>query len=112
MKEIHFHEDGVTLAQLVIDKVYPIEYTYASTKHDIEAGYNLIHTTSMANMGFYLIDKGYDIFLHKNGEMIQIRYQMPELERELRPAHNIYKIWRAGGFDSAFENKRNNIFHR
>lgn len=110
-KEIHFYEDSVSIAPLIVEKVYPIEYTYASTKHDIETDYKVIHTTSMANMSTALWDKGYDVYLHKNGEVIKIQPKMPELERELRPAHNIFKIWRAGGFDNAFENKKNGITH-
>lgn len=72
-----------------------------AVKNAIEHGYDEIHTSSMANFSFDLLNKEYEIYLiSQSKRQIRIVPDMPELDKELRPAHNILKIFIAGFFDS------------
>ena len=55
------------------------------------------------NNFYYLLDNGYDIFLHENGLDFQIKEgHVVATDKEIRKAHNIEKIWIGGGFSGFF----------
>lgn len=74
---------------------------YIATKDAIDTNYSDIHTASMANFSFDLLDKEYEIYLvSRQNHATKIAPSMPEIDKELRPAHNILKMFLAGVFDS------------
>lgn len=77
---------------------------YYSTKKAISEHQPVILTTSVSLMSFGLTEyNGYKIFLvNEDFKCVEIKPNMPECEREIRYTHNIYKIFRAGGFDHCF----------
>ena len=98
MKEIHFYEDETSLRSAPI-----YDFTTEATRKAINNRDDKIHTTQMALLSFSLVDKGYDIWLHKNGKKVQIKEHMPEIEKDLRKVHNLFRLWIAGTFNRAFE---------
>lgn len=62
MKEIYFYLDGsVSNCKDMIN----CKFNYESTKKAIEQEKSKIYTTSLVNLSFDLLDKGYKIFLCK-----------------------------------------------
>lgn len=73
---------------------------YMDVKQAIDCKINEIHTSSMANFSFDLLDKGYEIYLvSRKNHAIRIEPNMSGLEKELRTVHNILKMFLAGAFD-------------
>lgn len=98
MKEIHFYLDYTY--KLPIDK---ITVTYDRTKNQIRKGEDIIHTTSIANISFDLLDLGYRIFVHKNDKVLECKLgNMDGTDKEIRRPHNILKMIMAGVFDEYF----------
>lgn len=97
-KEIHFYEDEASLKYASI-----YYFTAEGTRKAINAGDDIIHTTQMALLSFSLVDKGYDIWLHKNDKSVRIKEHMPEIEKDIRKVHNLFRLWIAGTFNKAFE---------
>lgn len=79
--------------------------TYGETIDAIERGDKEIHTTSICNMSFSLLEVGYKIFLRSHGKTLYIRPGMEELEKELRSGHNILRMFLSGVFNFYFEEK-------
>lgn len=101
-KEIHFYADihSIESNNIPMLKCY---YDYVSTSEQIEKRVTIIHTTSMANFNFDLLEYGYKIFLHKNKKMVEIKPSMSEIDKELRVGYNILKLFLGHVFDHIFE---------
>jgi hypothetical protein len=96
-KEIHFYMD------FPFDPVKTFK-TYDGTKYAIEKGREIIHTTSIANISFDLLDLGYRIFVHRNGRVLECKLgSMDGTEKEIRKAHNLLKLIMGHVFDRYFE---------
>lgn len=99
-KEIHFYLD-----ETFYDERHPVLcYTYDSTKRFIEDGAQEIHTTSIANISFDLLDLGYRIFLHRNNKVLECKPGMDGTERDIRYEHNILRLIMGHTFDNYFKN--------
>ena len=97
MKEIHFHMD------FPFDPVNTFK-TYDGTKYAIEKRREIIHTTSIANISFDLLDLGFRIFVHRNGRVLECKLgSMDGTEKEIRKAHNLLKMIMGHAFDRYFE---------
>lgn len=97
MKEIHFYMD------FRYNHVHSFK-TYDGTKYAIEKGVEIIHTTSIANISFDLLDLGYRIFVHRNGRVLECKLgSMDGTEKEIRKAHNLLKLIMGHVFDEYFK---------
>ena len=100
IKEIHFYKDvSYTINP---NEVYT---THNGTKRAIDNNVKCIHTTSLSNISFDLLDKNYRIFLHENGRTLECKPGMDGTEKDVRKAHNIFRMINAGVFDSYFYNE-------
>jgi hypothetical protein len=103
MKEIHFYKD------LNPHLKYPDEYTgiyltHNETLNAINNNYPQIHTTAISTLNFgWLLDLGYDIYLHENGRTLKVHEgTIDATDKEIRKGHNILRIWIAGVFENYF----------
>lgn len=103
MKEIHFYLD-----KSYCDNPHAIcelVETYDETETQIDSKKEEIHTTSIANISFDLLDLGYRIFVHRNGQILECKLgSMDGTEKEIRKAHNLLKLIMGHVFDEYFEN--------
>ena len=83
-------------------KQHKIYTTYDGTEKAIDEGVTNIHTTSLANITFDLLDLGYRIFLHRNNKILECRPGMDGTEKDIRREHNIFRLIRAKIFDNYF----------
>ena len=82
--------------------------TYCETCEAIHSGIDDIHTTSLANMSFDLIDCGYDIFAVKNGKKIHFYPGMDnKANKDIRKGHNLQRLIVSGFFNDDFECNEN-----
>ena len=104
MKQIHFYKDECLDYNLDNKSV---TYSHNSTMTLIKSGYHDIHTFAISALDFdYLLNNGYDIFLHENGLDFQIKEgHVVATDKEIRKAQNIEKIWIGGGFSRFFYNE-------
>ena len=78
-------------------------YCHETTRKAIDAKLPDIHTTSLVDLGFDLIDKGYDIFVVKNGTKLHCYPGMATLScKNIRYGHNLMKLVVGGTFDDDF----------
>ena len=98
-KEIHFYKD----IESVPDgkKIY---HTHNGTMEVIKYNNTPIHSTAISALDFaYLLDKEYDIYLHENMKSFQIKEgNVIAIDKEIRKAHDIRRIWIGGGFNAYF----------
>ncbi len=100
MKKIYFYPFGFKAFGAVI----PDYNDYCSAKSAIESNLPIIHTSSMANLSFDLLDAGYEIYLmSRYNKPIHIVPGMAVSDKELRRSHNILKMFIAGCFDYLIE---------
>lgn len=108
-KEIHFYEDVESLNDNGLNGIYLDDnyllVTYEETAAAIKNGKPYIITISMANLGTYLFDLDYKVYLHKIKDVVEIKIGMPEVDRDIRKEHSIYKMWRSGFFNQCFLKK-------
>ena len=98
MKEIHFYLD---INYMHIKDCY---HAYDETDDAINNNEKIIHTTSIANISFDLLDFEYRIFVHRNGRVLECKLgSMDGTEKEIRKAHNILKLIMGHVFDRYFE---------
>ena len=102
-KKIYFCVDYAARAYMYSDNV---EYCtdYESTEFSINRGYSPIVTTSMAHFSFGLQDFGYEIYLCYGDNIVKIEEHMDltgigEPCKDLKYAHNLLKLFRAGVFN-------------
>lgn len=86
-KEIHFHKD------YPINGMRGLYVTHNQTKDAIKRKEHIIHTTSLTNLSFDLLDDGYRIYLHENGKVLECKLgSMEGTNKEIRRAHNILRL--------------------
>lgn len=97
MNEIHFYE----LASEV-PAGYAGVHGWAETEAMIRAGAERVDTTQMGLLGTGLIENGYRVFVHPaGGAPYEIRLGSNDCtDKEIRPAHNLFRMWRAGAFSA------------
>jgi len=91
-KVIHFYE---------YCKCSPVYYSWNATQHQIINGESTIHTTQMGLLDTRLFDLGYRIFVHESEEEfyeIVLGGNNERTDKVIRPAHNLFNMWRAGAF--------------
>ena len=108
MKKIYFHIDKESIPTT---EGTNIATTFEDTHKMLSLRLNEIHTTDMAHFSFDLIDLGYDIYLCYKANQIKVepKMKMRFCEKELRPAHNILKIFLGRVFDDEVGYKREKI---
>lgn len=89
-KEIHFYCEYEDIVRT---------YSYQGTLNEIDRNEKIIRTTSLANLSFDLIDKGYNIYLHKNDKVFKLKPGMILNSKKLRKEHNLLKMLLSGCFD-------------
>lgn len=97
MKEIHFYESaGSILAGVAYCQ------DWHETEKQINLGTDRIVTTQMGLLNADLFERRYRIFVHPvEGRSYEIRLgQNTCTNREIRMAHNLFKMWRAGAFSA------------
>lgn len=96
IKEIHFYKDNAIGVGCI--------HSHNETVCRIKDGETYICTYAISALDFEeLLNKGYDIYLHENGKYFQIKEGNVEAtDKEIRKAHDIRRIWIAGGFDNFF----------
>lgn len=94
--EIHFYESS-----LMAPADIPIAYGWSETEEAIERKQFKIVTVQIGLLSTRLIEAGYRVFVHpKEGRTYEIRLDDKNdcTDKELRPAHNLFKMWQAGAF--------------
>lgn len=97
MKEIHFFES--------VDRIFA-GTTYCrdwrETDKQINDGVDWIATTQMGCLSTVLFERGYRIFVHPaEGKSYEIKLgQNTCTQKEIRLAHNLFKMWQAGAFSA------------
>lgn len=91
---------------------HPHSYKYDEYLFDLNDVYEAIElrkdfkTNHMVEMNTCW-DLNYNVYITDiNGKHHLISNESNLTDKELRPAHNIYKMWRSGAFDNAFRNTR------
>ena len=95
-KEIHFYEYccSVTKRNSCLHEWIPLKLAIAS-------GQEIINTTQMGMLSTELIELGYRIFVHESDVdfyEIVIGGNNERTNKDLRMAHNLFKMWRANAF--------------
>lgn len=105
-KDIYFLIDGLVPSNLDLLNGCKICQTFKTTEEEITNGCEKIATYSMAHLSFDLLDKGYNIYLVNDGNIVKIALHMPEIDKDLKRGHNIRKLFLAGVFDDLVNYKR------
>lgn len=79
--------------------------TYNGTKKAIDEDWWCIYTTSLVNLSFDLLDKGYKIYLSMNGKDLELKPGMKESDIEIKKEDNILEIVLSGRFNDYFRYK-------
>lgn len=95
MKEIHFYERAAD-----IQDGHSAAYGWHETENMVRAGRDRIDTAQMGLLSTRLIESGYRIFVHPaSGRPYELRLGSNDCtDKELRPAHDLFRMWRAGAF--------------
>lgn len=116
-KEIYFCVDKDAYYKVVKELHYSTDVnrrcvsdSYQETENALNVGWDFIVTISLAHLSFDLLDLGYEIFLCKGNKKVKIEPHMDlsgigEPCKDLRKAHNIFKMFRAGIFDELLKNE-------
>lgn len=97
-KEIHFYE--CRPYELELDNIH-VDYSWEDTQLSIDRGIPIIRTTQMGVLSTNLFDLGYRIFVHENpwsSYEIVLGSNNERTVKEIRKAHNLFKMWRANAF--------------
>lgn len=95
MKEIHFFE--YTDNRIELNMIH----SWNSTEKAINNGNKIINTTQMGLLSTDLIPLGYRLFVHESPSEfyeIVIGGHNTRTKKDLRMAHNLFKMWRANAF--------------
>lgn len=64
-----------------------------------------LYTTSMAHLSFDLLDYGFEIYVVKDGKVLQLKPGMDNVHnKDIKKANNILKLFMSGFFDEDFKN--------
>lgn len=78
-------------------------YAHTSTRRAIDDNIWEIHTSSLVDLSFELLDRGYRIFVVKNNMKKEFYPGMPVASgRAIRKEHNVMKLLIGGAFDADF----------
>lgn len=77
------------------------ETNYLIARGKLKAGCNLV-TNQMAILDLLELGKERIYITTDNGDVVEISNETLDISKELRPAHNLYKIWRSGGLGEQF----------
>ena len=100
-KTITFYVDRPPIYEGTKDALY--YYAHTSTQHAIEESIPEIHTSSLVDLSFSLLDKGYKIFVVKNGIKKEFYPGMDNCHnKDIRREHNVMKLLISGFFDNDF----------
>ena len=96
-KEIHFYVDNQSISTSVLANTAA---THSNFQEALNIELEIIHTTSIVDLSFDLIDKGYRIFLHENKKTLELfdGMEVPGTGKQLRKGHNLIKLWKGGVF--------------
>lgn len=95
-KQIHFYEDVDYISD---DDFY---MCWNGTREACESNEKVIHTTQMGFLDTWLFELGYRIFVHDGIDSsyeIKLGTDNERTEREIKLAHNLFKMWSNGEFD-------------
>ena len=95
--EIHFYE-----SYLMVPADVPRSLGWTETKEAVAQKQVMIHTVQMGLLSTRLIEAGYRVFVHPvEGRVYEIRLDEKNdcTDKELRPAHNLFRMWEAGAFE-------------
>ena len=95
-KEIHFYEDT--------DYIHTDNYykSWNGTREAYRSNEKVIHTTQMGFLDTCLFELGYRVFIHDDIDSsyeIKLGTDNERTERDIRPAHNLFKMWLNGEFN-------------
>lgn len=93
------------------DSSFFIADNYAAMEWALRHDEQKIATTSMAHFSFDRMNEGYVIWLCCGEKRIKVEPHMSwSSQKDLRPSHNILKIFMAGCFDEDIAFDRNKIY--
>lgn len=105
-KEIHFLADYWSFSV----NGYKVAVTHSEFQGEFSSDIPIIYTTSLVDMSFDLVDKGYRIYLHENQKVLELfdGLEIPGTGKQLRKAHNLIKLWKGKAFWGYFYDDREN----
>lgn len=99
MKEIHFYESEQDVPGLPVTGKAS---GWTETEALIKSRTPRINTTQMGLLSTGLFDSGYRVFVHPcDAKSYELRLGSNDCtDKEIRPAHNLFRMWQAGAFSS------------
>lgn len=100
--EAHFYKDECSNINML-----DVCHTYKETLEALKQLKPLVRTTSIANLDYaWLLELGYTVYLHENNRVIEMKDDMAEYsDKDIKPGHNIQKLWIGHHFDNYFYKK-------
>lgn len=100
-KVIHFYIDKISVDDNLWDDII---LTHNETMEKIKEGYFHIDTLAISALYFGdLLDKGYNVYLHENNKMMEIKEgNIVATDKVIRKGHDVRKLWIAGTFNDYF----------
>lgn len=96
MKEIHFYTDYSCVPDYI-----RFDCGWYDTLKSIVTE-DIVHTTQMALLSTTLFVDGFRIFIHERlGDVYEIKLggDNERTDREIRPGHDLFRLWSAGEFN-------------